>query len=320
MLRIWTIAANTFTEVIRQPVYLVVLGCSLALVLLSPYFTWFTLMENLKLIKDMGLANLLLTGLLIASFSASTALHQEIENKTVLTVISKPVPRHIFILGKYLGVLGAILVAEYLLSIVLIQVVRTEITEAVYSKNDYPVLVGYLVAVNLSILLAAYLNFFSEKPFASATVTSALYLFTITFCTLSLLDNNWQLQSFAQNLDSNIILACLLIFFAVTILAAIAIAASTRLAPSGTLGVCAFLFLLGLLSDYLFGRSADDYLWAKLLYTVVPNLQFYLVTDAIIEKRDIPWDYLLKVGAYTICYLSSILSIAIVLFEEREIK
>ena len=74
-MRIFTIAYNTFIEVIRQPIYLIIATCGLVLVLLSPQFTMFAMLENHKLIKDMGLATIWLTGiLLVCIFSISCYL------------------------------------------------------------------------------------------------------------------------------------------------------------------------------------------------------------------------------------------------------
>ena len=93
LLKVYSVAANTFVEGVRQPVYAILVGVAAALILLSPYLTMYTLMQSPKFMTDMGLATLLLAGLLLGAFTASNVISQEIENRTVLTVISKPVGR-----------------------------------------------------------------------------------------------------------------------------------------------------------------------------------------------------------------------------------
>ncbi len=318
MFRIFTIAGNTFTEVIRQPVYLIILFCAFALLLASPYTTWFVMLENAKLIKDMGLSTILLTGLLIGAFSSANVIHKEIENRTVLTIISKPIRRSSFLLGKYLGVFLGILVVEYLLSLVLLQVVRTEITEAAYSKTDYPVLFSYLFSMGFVLLLGAYANYFYEKAFTSSVVLFSVLVFSVVFFALCLIGPKWKIQPFGANLDVNVFLAILLICMSTALLSAVAVAASTRFSPAYTLAICLLFFLIGLLSDYFFGRHSESYFLAKALYMIIPNLQVYLVGDAIMQGRSIPLVYLWDVLIYTFFYLSGILALAIALFQERE--
>ena len=320
MIRIFTIAGNTFTEVIRQPVYLIILACSMALILLSPYFTMFAMLENNRMIKDMSLATILLTGLLLSAFSAASVIYQEVENGTILTIITKPVKRSSFILGKYLGLLTALLVAEYLLALVLVQLVRTEITEAAYSRTDYPVFVGYIVAAIITLLLAAFANFFYEKPFVSSAVLFALPVFSVFFFALCLIGYNWKLQPILTTLDMKLLIAILLVFLATALLTAVATAASTRMPPLPTLVLCAFVFLMGLFSDYLFGRHVDVSYAAKVIYNIIPNLQIYWVIDAVLDDRAIPVDYVGYILGYTALYLAGILALAMALFEEREAR
>ena len=106
-----TIARNTFFESIRQPIYVImVLAVSLMLIL-NTFLAGYTLEDDNRLLMDMGLSTLFWAGMLMAVFTATGVLSDEIDNKTVLTVVSKPVGRPIFVLGKYVGVTGAILLA-----------------------------------------------------------------------------------------------------------------------------------------------------------------------------------------------------------------
>ena len=116
--------------------------------------------------------------------------------------------------------------------------------------------------------------------------------------------------------------ASVLILFALLILAGLALACSTRFDMIPTLAICSALFLLGIMSDYLFGRAAGwGQWWASVLYTVFPNWQLFWLADAIASgKSAFHWGYVGKALAYAALYLGEVLSVAVVLFEDRELS
>src|SRR5471030_3134671 len=81
------------------------------------------------MVKDCGLATILITGLLISVWTASTSVAEEIEGKTAMTLLSKPINRRQFVLGKYIGIIQAIL--WYMLPVVTVFLVL------VYFKVSY---------------------------------------------------------------------------------------------------------------------------------------------------------------------------------------
>ena len=93
---LYSIAKNTFVETLRQPVYAVIIVAALLLFILAPFITMYTLDEAVKLLRELGLSTLFLAGLFIAVFSATGAVTEEIESKTITTVLSKPVARPVF--------------------------------------------------------------------------------------------------------------------------------------------------------------------------------------------------------------------------------
>jgi ABC-type transport system involved in multi-copper enzyme maturation permease subunit len=105
------IMAATLKEAVRQPVFPLVVGLAVLLTVINTYVPFFTLGEDVKMLKDCGLATILIAGLLLATWTASMSIAEEIEGKTAMTLLSKPVNRLQFILGKYLGILLAVLVA-----------------------------------------------------------------------------------------------------------------------------------------------------------------------------------------------------------------
>lgn len=104
-----TIARATTTEAVRQPVFALMVAIGLVVNILNSYIPFFTLGEDVKMMKDCGLATLLISGLILAVWTASTSIADEIEGKTAMTLLSKPINRRQFILGKYMGILHAVL-------------------------------------------------------------------------------------------------------------------------------------------------------------------------------------------------------------------
>src|SRR5687768_14268087 len=101
MAQFLTIASNAFMELIRQPIFLILLtGTSLFEVLIS-CISYFGFGDEPKLVKGAVMAIMLLSGLLGAVLSASASFSREIRSGTALAVLSKPVGRARFILAKY---------------------------------------------------------------------------------------------------------------------------------------------------------------------------------------------------------------------------
>ncbi len=108
-----TIAANAFMELVRQPVFLLLMTGSVLfeLFLAVPYY--FAFGDEPKLVKNSALAVMLLAGLFGAVLSASASLAREIRVGTALAVLSKPIGRAQFLLAKFAGLAAALTVLTY---------------------------------------------------------------------------------------------------------------------------------------------------------------------------------------------------------------
>jgi hypothetical protein len=76
---------------------------------------------------------------------------------------------------------------------------------------------------------------------------------------------------------------------------------------------------LGLVSDYTFGRFAENQVWARIGRYLVPNLQIFWISDAIYEGSQVPLKYILITASYALCYTTAILALAIAVFQRRQI-
>ncbi|MDX2114223.1 MAG: ABC transporter permease [Planctomycetota bacterium] len=258
------IARNTFVESLRQPVFfiLVMAGGGLQIVntLLSAFTMGFTEETEVsgddKLLFDMGLATIMVCATLLASFIATSVLSREIENKTALTVISKPVGRPAFVLGKYLGVAAAILVATVILVVFFMFAIRHRVMSTARDTIDGPVVFFSSLAVLLSIGLAIWGNYFYGWVFPSTAIGAMLPLVLLAYAGTLFVSKQWAFQPITTDLKPQIMIAAGVAVIAVMVLTAVAVAASTRLGQVMTIVVCAGVFMLGLLSNHLLGRHA----------------------------------------------------------------
>ena len=123
-------------------------------------------------------------------------------------------------------------------------------------------------------------------------------------------------------MDWRLVPASILILFALWILAGLALACSTRLDMIPTLAICSGLFLLGLMSDYLFGERAQPGRGGlPLLYTVTPNWQLFWLADALDTGKSVYyWGYVGKALGYAVGYVGAVLAMAVAMFEDRELS
>ncbi|MCO6435622.1 MAG: hypothetical protein J5J06_00865 [Phycisphaerae bacterium] len=321
--RILTVAANTFVETIRQPIYGVMLIVTAILMVLNVSLAAFTLENDDKLLLEIGLSTLLLCGLFLAAFSATGVVSREIENKTVLTVISKPIGRPAFIVGKFLGLLGAMLMAFYVGLLIFVLAMRHGVLQNTSDPWDAPVLVFGVGSAMVAVLVGAWCNYFYGKHFATVSLTTVTILLTFSVLLVGKFDEKWNVIPFGSNyVGGQVLLASYLLMLTIGVITAVALACSARLAQLPTLLVCLLFLAVGFIADYAFGQFADNSLAANLAYHIVPNLGPFWVVDALLADSDvtaIPLRYLGLATAYAALLTTAAVSVAVVLFQRREI-
>jgi ABC-2 type transport system permease protein len=314
-----TIAVNAFMELIRQPVFLLIMTASVLFEIFLAVPLYFAFGDEPKLVQNSALAVMLLSGLFGAVLSASASLAREIRTGTVLAVLSKPVGRAQFLLAKYAGLAAALTVLTYV-NLVGVALASWMSFDA-YGKTDLPALGIFATGVLLAYGLAGFSNFFLRRPFVSDAVLALLVLVTLAAFVVFQFTRQMQTVGVEAQVDWRLVPAGLLILFALWILAALALACSTRLDTIPTLAICSAFFLVGLMSDYLFGRRAETgEWWASALYTAIPNWQLFWLADALsMGKNTFHWAYVGKAFAYAVAYAGAALAVGTALFEEREL-
>jgi hypothetical protein len=315
-----TIGLNAFMELVRQPVFLLLMTSSAVfeIFLATPYY--FAFGDEPKLVKGSVLAVMLLAGLFGAVLSASASLAREIKSGTALAVLSKPVGRAPFLLAKYAGLAAALSVLTYVNLVVALLTSRMAFDA--YGSTDLFALGIFALAVVLAYLLGGFSNFFLRRPFVSDAVFGMVFLVTLAFFVINFFDKTGKAQAFAKGVDWRLVPASLLVMFALWVLAGLALACSTRLEMIPTLAICSGLFLVGLMSQYFFGeRVAAGSWWATVLYTVTPNWQLFWLADKLDTGESVfYWGYVARTFVYAVCYVGAVLAVAVILFEDRELS
>ncbi len=317
--KLTTITKNTFIETLRQPIFTIIIAFTIFLYVISPAITMYTMDDDVKLLRELGLSTLFLAGLFIAVFSATSAITEEIETGTITTILSKPVSRTVFVLGKFLGITAAVTLAHFILTVAMLMMVRHGVLTAAYDTHDWVVITTMVIAVPLVLTLTAFLNYSYDWNFCATAVSAAGVAAAISVSILSFIDKQWQFNPADNGFKVFDVYASVLLLMAILILVALALMFSTRLNVVLTLSCCIAAFLLGLISDYLFGRFSDQHLWAKIGKVVVPNFQVFWISDAIYEGNPIPLQYIGIGAVYAFLYTSAALFLAVGLFQRRQV-
>lgn len=172
--RIWVIASNVFREVIRDRVLYLVAVYSVLLLAAAFLLPEVAAGAQDKITLDLGLAGIHLLGLIVTVFVGAGLINKEIEKRTVLLLIAKPVSRLEFILGKHLGLSAVLAVLMIVLTAIYLLVLTINQISFVWTSILLAILFTY---VEMSLLTAVAMLFgvFTSSLLATL-MTIAVYL------------------------------------------------------------------------------------------------------------------------------------------------
>ena len=279
------IARATTKEAIRQPVFLLLLALSLFILVLNTFLPFFSLGEDIKMLKDTGLATILVSGLLLAVWTASTSISAEIEGKTAMTLLSKPINRRQFIVGKYFGILQAVLFLMVPLMIAFLALIYYKVGyDARESSQEVPAWFAWTSIGGLNLPLPT-----------GPRLASAL----------------------------QIVPGLGLIFLETAILTAVSVAISTRLPMVVNITACFAIFVVGHLTPVLvqtvFGGLEPVEATAKVIATLLPSLEIFNTQAAVATGSIVPPKYLGLALLYSAFYCGAMVLLSFILFEDRDL-
>ena len=119
ILKIWpkggAVAQAAFREGIRQPMFWLLSCLAFLALVISPFVPYFTFGEDLIMVKELGYDTIMLAAVIFGTLAASMFVSEEIEGRTAVTLMSKPVSRRQFLMGKFVGILLACFLMSSLL-------------------------------------------------------------------------------------------------------------------------------------------------------------------------------------------------------------
>lgn len=167
------IARNTFLEAIRDKVLYLFLGFAMLLIVCSKMFGMLTIGDEGKIIKDLGLAAIQFFAMLISIMMSMLLISREVDARTVFNILSKPVRRWQFVLGKYLGMLVTIGVNLAMMTAALVVLI------GLYQKEFAPkIFFGAAMIMAEMVLVAALATLFAvlTRPLFGSLLTLVTYV------------------------------------------------------------------------------------------------------------------------------------------------
>jgi len=125
--RVSIIATATAKEAVSQPVFLLLTVVGVVALLAFIYVPYNTFGEDVKMLKTSGMTLIKVLAIIVALWTASVSVAEEIEGRTALTVLSKPVGRRQFILGKFLGIIWPIVLMFVILGVIFLLTVSYKV-------------------------------------------------------------------------------------------------------------------------------------------------------------------------------------------------
>ena len=274
-----------------------------------------------KLARDSGLALHFVIGIFVAGYAACSALSREIREGTAATVLSKPIGRSSFLLAKFAGLV--LVICGFSLCATAATLLAGRVSEqwviGAGGLVDWRTGRLLLAAPAAALAVAGLFNYFRNSNFSStAFLLLALALLSIFFLCGGY-DRVGNSAQFDFRVDWSIVPASFMIALALCVLAATALSLSTRLGTVPTLSICMLLFVVGLLSEYLFARNLETSFLAAVLYSVIPNWQHFWAADALMAGGTVPLAYVMMTGLYALVYVTAMLLLGVLSFRKVDL-
>lgn len=304
------IARSAFTEALRPSFHAVLLLTGIGLIAVSPVLSSFALGDENRLLVDISLSSMLAVGLFLGGFTAASSLGDEIRRRTVMVLLSKPVPRWILLSGKFLGIAGALTLAQLSWVATLLLAIRHRTIHSRFIADEIPVLLFASMGLLLALLFATLQHRRGRNFPAALSPACALLLNIAAWVSLSLSPEGAWISPL-QQVSTNIFAAMLLVHLAVLVLSAIALTASTRLPTPATLAVTVGTLFSGILA----GSWGVGETWSRF----VPDLQRLWISDGLIRGGDVSMASLMWACVWGLLTILGMLGLGVALFERRDV-
>jgi ABC-type transport system involved in multi-copper enzyme maturation permease subunit len=277
------IALSTAKSEIAQPLYAIIMGMGIFGLIVFIFVPYFTLASDIKMLKDSGMALILILCVIQAVWAASSSVADEIDGKTALTVLSKPVSRRDFILGKFAGI-------------------------------------GWAVGLMMVMLGLLFLVTVAYKPIYDAREGG--YTLTAEQIAHFQTDPNWMnCYSEMVQVIPGLVLAYLevLVMAALSVAISTKLPALANFVISFSIYVLGHLTPLLVQSQEVAQQLPPVVFFGRLIATVLPVLDHFNVQASVAAGVNVPLVYLSWALVYCVLYSSVAMLLALTLFEDRDL-
>lgn len=325
LLRLWpkggAIALSAFREGVRQWVFWLVMlsaAAAMAFSILVPYFTFG---EDYLMVKQLGYDTIMLAAVLFGALTASLSISEEIEGRTAITVMSKPVSRRQFMLGKFAGI---VLAALFMFGVLGVLFENVLLVKHWWDKLDTfssdQMVESKTVAEHIGVVVTP------------AWVNINLHAWALPAATTDLLRGVGQWT--AHSMDTLPGLA--LCYSQVLVLVALAVTLATRVPMVVNITSVVVVFFLSHLTPVLLSLAERGQLKqpngtvprlvgfvARVFDTLLPDLGSFAMNPALLSDAPPPaglfFQYVASVSLYGILYTAIVLLLGLILFEDRDL-
>ena len=296
----WVVATTTFQEAIRRRWVTALLGFAVVMLGISTFFTWMQPGSQQKFLRDYGLGFTVIMTLIAAVFLGVSLIPPEIERRTIFTILSKPVTRLEFLIGKYLGLM-------------------------------------LTLALNLAVMGGIFLisyAFFVVHEDGKAALTGSNFITNLPHWpqAFALANVNDGIGVSPNGVGSDIVNLARALFLhmgTLSIMAAFAIMLSQFLTGITAIIISFVVYFLGQSAAYWARLSGGDGTGTPVLsgpiravadgvYALLPHLDTFDVRERLVNDLPVGWNYMLKAGSAGMTYTAVMLALAYFAFSERE--
>jgi len=290
-----TLAANTVVELLRQKALTLLIIIGILLAAGANYFSQFSFdsEQDFKFIKDYAVGILTLVGVLVAIISTAQILPSELENRTIFTILTKPVQRWEFLLGKFTGICVLLAGLTLMIALVLAVVLYVQETNHINQvQKSYELSKNQGQQPNLE-----------EKKVAIENIRK-------------------------QSRDSRLIPVFLLTYLKIVLTAAIGLFLSTiATSMMFTAIMTSLLYISGHLVSIAretWANAEGSFSWLVKFFSttislIVPDLSAFNLIDEIIAGNPIPTQHTIEIATYGIVYTIVLMTCACLIFSSREL-
>jgi Cu-processing system permease protein len=306
--RIVAITLNTYREAVRARILLGLFALSLATAGYSLIVAALSLGNEPRVVADLGALSFSLYGVVVAVVLGSTSLYRELEYKTIFPILSRPIRRWEYLIGKYLGAVLTVFVFIAIDAAAVLGMLAVETGQAAWKVGALAG--GSLVALGLIWLrVSAPSRIFVVIPWAAALALGA-----------------WLIANTAFDERQLVTASAALAICEVGIVVAVATLFASFSSPFLTAAFTGMVFVIGRSSDTLahipkkvFGTGISA--GGRALARVVPNLHVYVPPRPLLlgEVSGEPvWGYVARAALQAVFYATIMLVIGALAFRRRD--